>query len=458
MVYDSIMTIDIKQIRADRKAEMIAKHGTLRHRSPRMTIDRSNPALVFSIRTYEDFLAAIVDSWSGSPVYSTYQLETDLTFDETYIPYIGTGNSDEDFLTINPGQTFDGKGFTMTLVHGCEPAVSWTDNGYLPSIIIYAGGVDPDAPAIIQNVSIVVEEEMQFTYLLSYECSYAIFRNISIISHASTFLYSQWLFDYGENITMDSISIVSTQPLTSISYLGLIGYVGGTANTLTNSFFIAPSIDQYTYMVGGAVDIGSTFEASNVYVYLSNQDTIVTGVAGVFYGNSNDDCTTTLTDIYVVYNTFSEIQSLNVPIMYYNDVTDGVVNYENVYTNNDNDTIPYPGGDVNGSITTNFLWTNQPVFSSDAFDKSSPNRLMQFLSFPFNASSYPLFDYPALMLQSITSIPDALVATRTGTIDFLYRLTNPNLYAPTPRVITNEYIVRRDLNPNPVPSRNGFVV
>jgi hypothetical protein len=118
---------------------------------------------------------------------------------------------------------------------------------------------------------------------------------------------------------------------------------------------------------------------------------ILAGVAAVFYGNSDNNYTTTLTNVFVVYNTFSNIQSLNVPIVYYNDYSNNVVNYANVYTNNDDDSIEYPGGTVNGSINTEFVWSYQPTFSSDAFDQSSPNRLIQFLTFPFNASSYSAF-------------------------------------------------------------------
>jgi len=445
------MAFDRKALLETRKT--LQKRETLR---PKVTITAANPPLVFVIQSHEDFLAAIADSWSVSPVYSTYQLGKDLTFDADHVPYMNDGSDDTDYLYINPGQTFDGKGFTMTLVHGCEPPIAW-DNGYLIALIVYAGDFDSEVPAIIQNVSIVAEENMQFTYLLTYEASYATFRNISIVSHASVYLYCTYLCDYGLNVTMDSISIVSTQPLYSPNYFALIGSFDGTANTLTNAYFVAPSIDQYTYLVGCTNNDGSTFEASNVYVYLSDQGAIVTGVAGIFYGNGPDDATTTLTDVYVVYNTFSEIQSLNVPILYYNDSTDSIVNYTSVYTNNDNATIPYPGATVNGSVTTSFLWTDPPIFSGNGFDSSSPNRLRAFLTFPFNASSYPSFEDPALMLQSITSRPDARVSTQAGPA-FLYRLTNPNAYAPTPKVITNEYLLRRDLNGNPVPSRNGFVV
>lgn len=445
------MYIDIQKIRSDRRDALISKHGALggnRTRRLGVTITEGNPPLVFIITSYQDFLVAIADSWLDSPVYSTYQLQTNLTFDADHVPYLRNGDDDTDFLYIRPGQTFDGKGFTMTLVHGCEPVNSWTDDGYLPSIIIYAGDFSSTTPAIIQNVSIVVEQDMQFTYLLSYECSHAIFRNITIVSHASTFSYTLFMFDYGQNITMDSISIVSTQPLSSSNYIGFIGFMDGTENTLTNSFFVASSIDQYTYLIGGNNTNGSAFVASNVYCYLSSQSAIVTGVAGIFYGNSNSDNTTTLKNVYVIYNTYSDVQSLNIPIVYYNYVS-AILNYENVYTNNDS-------GIVNGNMTTRFTWSSQPTFSApNGFDTSSPNRLLVFTYFPFNA--YPSFGNPVAMMQSITSIPDARVSTIEGNVAFLYRMTNPIEYAPQSKVITNEYILRRDLHGNFIPSRNGFV-
>jgi hypothetical protein len=179
--------------------------------------------------------------------------------------------------------------------------------------------------------------------------------------------------------------------------------------------------------VGFIINSSSELTITNIYVYLSSQEEIGEGQGAIFWGNNSSDSITTLKNVNVIFNTYSEIQSITAPpLIYFNDGT-SVINYENVYTNNDNATIySNDSGVVNGSVTTSFVWTSPPTFSTpNGFDESTPNRLTTFLTFPFNASSYPLFEKTALMLQSITTRPDAIVRTQEGN-RFLYRLVNPN--------------------------------
>jgi len=443
---------------------VLEKYKPLRSRAvrPKVTITAGNPLPVFYISSHQDFLAAIADSQSDAPLYATYQLQNHLVFDATHVPYLNDGSSDSDYLVLSPGQTFDGKGFTMTLVSGCEPVDADMFDGYLPSIILYAYG-DPESVSTIQNVSIVVQEDVQFLFLLSYECVFTTFQNISIVSHTSAFIYTMFLFGYGYEITMDSLSIVSTQPVATNMYIvSLTGFLYGGTNTLRNSFFVAPSVGSGGIVIGGLVNydiISSQFDIANVYIYLSSQDTVPTNSCSIFYGNYYPNLTTTLTNAYVVLNTYDEVQSItSPPFFYYNQDATSVITLSNVYTNNDNATIYSDTGIVNGSVMTRFTWASPPTFSApNGFDRSSPNRLTTFLTFPFDASSYPSFDDQALFLQSVTSRPNAVVGTQEG-FEFLYRLINPNAYAPIPKVITNEFIQRRDRAPNYIPSRNGFVI
>lgn len=345
----------------------------------------------------------------------------------------------------------------MTIVHGCEP-IDFFEPGFLPSLILYCGRGDADSLSTIQNVSIVVEEDVQFFFLLSYVSAFTVYQNINIISHASSFVITSFIYGYGSDIAMESMSITSTQPLIASDFVGLTGVVFNGSNTISNSFFTLPSLGDSGFITGFQDNSDSDLTLTNVYIYLSSQENI--GDGAVFGGNDDNNTTTTLKNVNIIYNSYSEIQSITTPPLFrYNTTYTSVINYENVYTNIDNATIFNNNfGVVNGSAMTSFVWTSHPTFSTpNGFDSSLPNRLATFLTFPFNASSYPVFQNTALMLQSSTTRPDAIVRTQEGN-RFLYRLVNPNAYAPIPKVITNEFIMKRNMAPNYIPSRTGYVV
>lgn len=451
------------------KEKKISDRGArARSLRPRITIDAADPKPVFYIRTHADFLAAITDSQSETP-HRSYSLQNSLTFDADHLPYLDTGSSDSDYLWIQEGQTFDGNGFTLTVSPGCEPS-NYFDTllPTLPSLILYVCSEDPATVATVQNVAVHVESGVSLLSLFGYEIANARFYNLSILSETQQYssnVEMDLLFQYATaDVLMDTICVQSTTSITSPSeYYFIFGYPKkGVTITVNNCYIIAPSLAENGYLFYGGYYDDSVFSLSNAYIYLWNQTASpAEGTSALFYGNDDSRCSTVLTDVYVVFNSYTETTSITSPsFVLYNYDNTSSIEYTNVYTNNDTADVYDAEGTQVGAVITDFTWSFPPEFSaSSGFDETTPNRLKAFQTFPFNASTYPTFEFLSQMLQSSTTLPNAITNTRQS-LQFLYRLTNPNANAPTPKVITNEFLLPRGRSRalNYIPSRNGFVI
>lgn len=463
---------DSHNARKEIKKQNVEKfRNEIRQKSPaqqlRITIERDDPSDVLMIRSYSDFVFAIEDSVSGSPQFMTYSLQTDLFFNSDSPSYLNEGTNIDDYMRLFDGQVFDGNGFTITLESGCEPPINFYEySDTLPSIIplLYSG--DESTPSIIQNVAVRVAPGVRLLSVFAdVEATNAEMYNISILFESLTITdddATHVLYGYCNDdgsIRCDTINIRITNPIASPVFFSVFGYSGADSFVyIKNVYVVAPSISENCFIFYGSQDDNILYSVSNAYVHLYDQSEMPEGSCAIFFGNDNTDVLILLQDIYIIFNSYDETTSITSPSFFlYNIDNTAVIEYVNFYTNNDTVAIYDDQGITRGTPLTSFTWQRPPVFSDpDGFDASTPNRLKAFLKYPFNASTYPLADTLSMMIQSTTLLPDAVVGTQSGK-QFLFRMVNPIDNAPQPLVITNEYIQRRDLAPNYIPSRNGFV-
>lgn len=420
----------------------------------RVVLTSSPVKPIFNIATHADFLAAIEDSQLDQPEYLTYQLQKSLVFDSDHLPYLNDGSSYSDYLYIGPDQTFDGQGFEITFTHGCEPLVNvWSEANTLPGLFTNVYGDDASHLATVQNLTIHILPDMKFIAGIAIYTYFAVLQNIVVFSETTVFEYSYFTFYDAYDTTLDSVAIVSSTPLEATEKIYFVGYTAEGKNIIKNSAFIAPSMGG-NYAGGFAYTYNaSILEVSNTYLALYDQGAVDNNVV-IFDGPDDSNIVYNLTNLYVVLNRYQDVASFAIDFINYSS-SGFEANLDSVYTNNS--TAVITSGTIVGEVITGFTWAVAPTFATpNGFDAQSPNRLQTFLTFPFNSSSYPLFSSSPLLLQSSTTRPDAVVSTIAGQNGFLYRLINPSANAPTPKVITNEFLHRRNLAPNIVPARNGW--
>ena len=357
----------------------------------------------FNISNSADWLTAIADSQLVTPVYTTYQLATNLTFNTPGQFYLSTGAAQTDFLKIGLGQIFDGNNYSLYFEEGCQPT------GGLSGFIYGSGS--SGSYATIQNVSIINTTTFTTTvsnYFLIGLCQYTNISNIIIsvssASNVSTFIVSSFL---SNNINYNNISVYSSQtPGTIIS-----GFSNGGSSSISNFIVQVPLIPRAGFINQvGAVSGINSLTINNVYFNYYSQTSSIPAPANQYLpilfritGAVGITTDVTVTNLYCVFGTYSTNITPTTNLLCF---TRGVNNsttftYNNVYANIVNGGTWTLIGNTNAgtvNTTTGFGylqdWSSLPVaFTGSGFNTSvAPYRLQSFLDSPFNSSVYSTFD------------------------------------------------------------------